>query len=238
MMNRQMTIQAWPLTPAVKYIIIINSIIWILTVIAARMGYTAVFNEMALTPVLFYPGLHIWQPFTYMWVHSLGDFFHIVLNMLFLWMFGGMLEQSWGTRSFLKFYLICGIGAGLTVFITGYLFYPAVATVGASGAVYGLVAAFAIIHPERLIYLFGIFPIKGKHFALIPVGFALLDFLVGGNGISHAAHLGGLLVGALLVTGLWRPVRFKNRIRYYWLKRRLKVLDGGQNKHSDKKYWN
>lgn len=229
-------LEGWPLTKAVKLIIIINSAIWVLTVISARLGYTSVYEEMALTPLLVYPGLHVWQLFTYMWVHSLNDFFHIVLNMLFLWMFGGTLEAVWGTRAFVKFYLICGVGAGIIVYLVGILFYPATPTVGVSGAIYGIVVAWALTNPNRLIYLFGIFPMKGKHFVLIPIGFAFLDFLVGGTGISHAAHLGGMAVGALLVTGLWRPYRLKNRLRYYYLKRKLKVLSGdGQPKNRNYK---
>lgn len=233
-------VQAWPMTPVVKYLIIVNAVLWILTVIAGRFENWTVFDEMALTPLMVYPKFHIWQLFTHMWFHSLNDYSHIVFNMLFLWMFGGILEQTWGSRGFLKFYLICGLGAGLTVFFIGYVFYPTTATVGASGAIYGLVAAWAIAFPNRVIYIFGVFPIKSIYFALFPIGYAVLDFLVGGSGISHAAHLGGLVIGALLVTGMWRPMRLKNRLRYYFLKRKLKVIDGHRNKrpHSGGKYWN
>jgi len=229
------------MTPVVKYLMIINAGLWLLTVLAGRLENWAIYQEMALTPALVFPGFHLWQVFTYMWFHSLSDFTHILFNMLFLWMFGGVLEQNWGSRAFLRFYLICGTGAGIVVFIVGYLFYPTVPTVGASGAIYGLVAAWAISYPDRMIYLFGLIPIRGRYFALFPIGYAVLDFIVGGSGISHAAHLGGLAIGALLVTGLWRLGRLKNRARYLYLKRKLKVIEGDR-KHRNHTpgggYWN
>ncbi|MBN2342417.1 MAG: rhomboid family intramembrane serine protease [Deltaproteobacteria bacterium] len=238
-MRQNTILQAWPMTPAVKIILIVNSALWLLTVIAGRFESWAVYETMALTPAKVYPGWHVWQIFTYMWFHSLGGFSHILFNMLFLWMFGGILEQTWGTRGFLKFYLVCGTGAGVVVFLVGHLFYPTTATVGASGAIYGLVAAWAIAFPERMIYLFGIFPIKSKYFALFPIGYAVLDFIVGGTGISHAAHLGGLAIGALLVTGFWRPRRMKNQVRYMYLKRKLKVIEGDRRKNPPGgRYWN
>lgn len=232
-------LQAWPMTRAVKTIMFVNVGLWLLTVIAGRLENWAIYEEMALTPVKVFPGLHVWQVFTYMWFHALGEFSHILFNMLFLWMFGGILEQTWGTRGFLKFYLLCGVGAGVMVFFIGFLFYPAVPTVGASGAIYGLVAAWAIAFPDRLIYIFGLFPIKSRYFALFPIGYAVLDFLVGGTGISHAAHLGGLAIGALLVTGFWRPTRMKNKMRYLYFKRKLKVIDGAKKKKPPSGgYWN
>ena len=217
----------WPLTRAVKAILIADVVIWLVTVVSIRwLHAAAAFDHLALTPALVYPGLELWQPFTYMWLHAPGEVSHILFNMLFLWMFGGSLEQSWGARGFVKFYLICGVGAGLVVLASGLLFYPEIPTVGASGAIYGLVAAWVITDPNRAVWLFGLFPIKAKWFALFPIGYALLDFLVGGSGVSHAAHLGGLAVGALLVTGYWRPKRLWNKLRVARLKRRLKVLEG------------
>ena len=110
----------------------------------------------------------------------------------------------------------------------GSIFHPDLATVGASGAIYGLVVAWAIVFPDRVIYFFGLFPIKGKYFALFPIGYALVDFLMRGSGVSHSAHLGGLAIGALLVTGYWRPSRLYNRARYMWLRRKLTVVEGGK----------
>jgi len=98
--------------------------------------------------------------------------------------------------------------------------------VGASGAVYGLVIAWVFVNPERQVWLLGLLPIKGKHFALIPIGLAVADFLLRAPGVSHAAHLGGMAIGALLITGWWRPSRLAARLRYFWMRRKLRVYEG------------
>ena len=217
----------WPMTPMVKRLLIILASVWLAEVVCALwLGIGAIVDHLALTPVLVYPGLELWQPFTYMWLHSPANFLHILLNGLFLWMFGGSLELAWGGRAFLKFYLICGLGAGLIVFAAGLVFDPETKVLGASGAIYGLVIAWAIAFPNRLIYLFGLFPIKGKHFVLIPIGFAVLEFLTRAEGVSHTAHLGGMAIGALLVTGYWRPGKAYRQLRYRRLRRRLRMLEG------------
>ncbi|MDD5307486.1 MAG: rhomboid family intramembrane serine protease [Deltaproteobacteria bacterium] len=219
----------WPLTPAVKAILIANAAVWLVEIVTVRwFGVATLVEHLAVTPALVWPGLELWQPFTYMWLHSPSDFSHILFNMLFLWMFGGTLEQSWGTRAFVRFYVICGAGAGLVVFLTGLAFAPGTPVLGASGAIYGLVVAWAVAFPNRIIYFFGIFPMKGKHFVLIPIGYAVVDFLMAASGVSHAAHLGGMAVGALLVTGFWRPRKLASRLRYWWLRRKLKVLEGAR----------
>ncbi len=215
------------MTPMVKRLLIVNAAVWILELFVVHwLGTFAPIELFGVTPNRVYPGLFLWQPFTYMWLHSATDLSHILLNMLFLWMFGATLEIAWGSRAFLRFYLYCGVGAGLTVFISGKFFAPDMPVVGASGAIYGLVVAWAVAYPNRVIYFFGIFPMKGKHFVLIPIGFALFDFLTRAQGVSHAAHLGGMAVGALLVTGFWRPDRLRKKLRYWWLRRKLKVLEG------------
>lgn len=217
----------WPFTRAVRTILIVNGAIWLATVVSIRwLGFVAPFGHLALTPARVIPGLELWQPLTYMWLHAPSEVSHILFNSLFLWMFGGSLEQAWGSRGFVKFYLLCGVGAGLVVLLAGLAFDPGSATVGASGAIYGLVAAWAITDPNRVVWLFGLVPMKGKWFALLPIGYAVLDFLVGGSGVSHAAHLGGLAIGALLVTGLWRPARLWRKLRLALLRRRLRVLEG------------
>lgn len=244
-MRQQITFAAWPVTPAVKALLIINAVCWLLTIFISKMAPALLFR-IALVPDLVWPGLHIWQVFTYMWLHDPGGMSHILFNSLFLWMFGGTLEQAWGRARFIKFYLACGLGAGLLAFAVGKLFNPVSPVLGASGAIYGLVAAWGILNPERLVYLFGVLPIKGKFFILLPIGYAFLDFLTGGTGTSHSAHLGGLAMGALYVTGYWRPGQVTNRLRYHFLKRKLKVIEGQNQKSKPKDgdrnpnggYWN
>lgn len=229
------------MTPVVKRILLVNGAVWLVVVILdVWLGFAGIVEHLGLVPERVYPGLEVWQPVTYMWLHSTRDPLHIVFNSLFLWMFGGSLEQAWGSRAFLKFYLVCGIGAGLVVLFTGLIFAPSIPVVGASGAIYGLVVAWAIAFPNRLIYIFGVFPMKGKYFALIPIGYALLDFLTRARGVSHAAHLGGMAVGVLLVTGFWRPNKAIRRLRYWRLRRKLKVIEGQRRNDSPPggSYWN
>src|SRR5207244_9281421 len=113
------------------------------------------------------------QLFTYMFLHDPGGFGHILFNMLALWMFGADLERHWGTRKFLKFYFLCGIGAGLCVVVGNYLFgNPLTRTIGASGAIYGLLMAFGVLWPDRTVLFSFLFPIKAKYFVMIIGGIA------------------------------------------------------------------
>jgi len=116
--------------------------------------------------------------------------------MIVLWMFGSTLESTWGPRRFLKFYFICGIGAGLlNAVVTPESMVP---TIGASGAIYGLLLAFGILFPKQLIYIWGIFPVKAKYFV---IGIGVLEFLTAmsatQSGIAHFVHLGGMLFGLI-----------------------------------------
>ena len=142
---------------------------------------------------------HVWQLFTYMFLH--GDFWHIGLNMFMLWMFGTPLEDLWGSRRFLKYYLITGLGAG----VVNALLSPSSA-IGASGAIYGLLLAYAMSFPNRqiLLLLFP-FPIRAKYLVII-VGAIDLVLMFFHDGIAHLAHLGGLLTGYLYLKDI--PMRW------------------------------
>ena len=136
----------------------------------------------------------IWQVFTYMFLH--GDFWHIFFNMFVFWMFGTELEREWGSRRFLKYYFICGVGAGIINILLTSASPNAPGTVGASGAIYGIMVAYALRYPNREVYIYFLFPVKVKYM----VGFlAMISFLSTwnpqGDGIAHAAHLGGMVVG-------------------------------------------
>lgn len=126
-----------------------------------------------------------------------GNLTHLFFNMFALWMFGNTMENIWGTKRFLVYYLACGLGAGLlTLLIPG-----AALTVGASAAVYGLLLAFGLTFPNDYIYLYFLVPIKAKWFV---IGYAVIELFEGffiNDGIAHFAHLGGMLVGLLLI--LW-----------------------------------
>ena len=234
------TFAAWPLTPMVKKILIINGAIWLASaLVVVWMKQSWIYEMTAMTPNRVYPGLEVWQLFTYMWVHSISPQ-HIIFNSLFIWMFGGVLEQAWGPKAFLKFYIFCGVGGGLAAFAVGKFSGDLVPVVGASGAALGLTVAWVIMYPNKMIYVFGVIPIRGKYFALFPIGKAALDFVVQAPGVSHAAHLGGMATAAALITGYWRPSRLYSKLRYIHLKRKLRVIQGSGSQKPpppDGGYW-
>lgn len=192
-------------TPVIKTLLITNVVIFIaqslfldlLTVGGAPIRYY-VMNWFALQPIEtgnFMP----WQLVTYQFMH--GGFWHLLMNMFALWMFGSELESIWGSRRFLTFYLLAGIGAGLAQLAVGSLFGIGGPTVGASGAIQGVMIAFGFMFPDRPIFMFPIFfPVPAKIFVLGWIAVDLISGLVdtGGN-VAHFAHLGGALTGYLLL---------------------------------------
>ena len=185
----------------VKHLLIINVLVFVATIALERLGYLQITNMMCLWPIgsgLF----RVWQPFTYMFMHA--GFDHIFFNMFALWMFGYVLENYWGTRRFVVYYLICGIGAAITHMAMSLLFnMPMSPTVGASGAVYGILLAFGMMFPNERIYLYFLMPIKAKWFV---IGYAAIELFEGffrADNVAHFAHLGGMLFGLILIL-LWR----------------------------------
>jgi membrane associated rhomboid family serine protease len=151
----------------------------------------------------------VWQLLTYMWLHDPFSPWHILLNLFGLYMFGGFLERRWGPWAFLRFYVITGVVAGLTVFGVGWLYYPAVPTIGCSGAVLALATAFGLIYAEAPIFLFGVLPMRARTMLLVILAMVLLDWVMRRPGISVAGHLGGMAAGFVLVKGWWRPSRWR-----------------------------
>lgn len=202
-------------TPATTNLIIIN----VLVMIMILQNEEFMFEHFAL----FCPGSHYfrpWQFITHMFMH--GGFWHIFFNMYTLWMFGSVLERSWGWKKFLLFYFVSGLGAALlhtgVQLIEAHIYMSRLAdglqeaayslgmlyatpTVGASGAIYGLLLGFGMLYPDsRLMLLFPPIPLKAKWFVII---FAVIELLTGifsrYGGIAHFAHLGGMLFGWLLI---------------------------------------
>ena len=207
-----------PLTPAVKYLIISTVGVFLLQLF---WGETLA-RWLALLPPLVVR-LQVWRLVTYLFLH--GDPLHILFNMLFLFMFGCEMERVWGSRSFLRFYLACGIGAGLFTLLPIPAFYNA-AHIGASGAIYGVLMAYGMYFPYRTILFMLMFPIQVRYFMII-TGLMVVYASVGAasSGVSHIAHLGGLVVGYLyLKLGLGRvQVRFGLRDAYRrWRLKRLR----------------
>jgi membrane associated rhomboid family serine protease len=179
----------------------VNVVVFIATLFAP-----AIKLAFGLSPAAVIKELHIWQPITYMFLHD--GIFHILFNMLALWMFGVELERMWGSRFFTQYYFVTGLGAAATTMVLSFipgsfgdgLYYSL--TIGASGAVYGILLAYALYFPHRPIYLYFVFPIPARYFVMIIGAISLLSSIGGaGGGIAHMAHLGGLVAGYLYLKG-------------------------------------
>lgn len=218
-----------------KNLIIINVLLFAATFVAQSYGV-----DLAQ-----YLGLHFFladsfnpaQLFTYMFMHA--GFGHIFFNMFAVWMFGRILEQVWGPRRFLFYYILCGIGAGLIQEVVQFIHYETVlsaysavttrsgvipmaeylnqmTTVGASGAVYAILLAFGMLFPNQQMFIFPLpFPIKAKYFV---IGYAAIELYSGlannaGDNVAHFAHLGGMIFGFILIM-YWRKTN-KNNGTYY-----------------------
>jgi membrane associated rhomboid family serine protease len=145
-----------------------------------------------LIPARVTGSLWLWQLVTYMFLH--GGIFHISINLFVLWMFGRIIEGRWGSREFLRYYFICGLGASVLTILLGP--FSESISIGASGAVYGLLLAFAVLYPDEYLYLYFVVPVKAKYFVIFLGGMAFFGSLSSSNtGIAHIAHLGGLLTG-------------------------------------------
>ena len=196
----------------VKWLLIVNSALFLLYFFAARVGAGSWFSDFSLWPraVITLPAF--WQLFTYMFLHDPYGFAHILFNMLALWMFGSDLEWDWGTKRFLQYYFLCGVGAGVSVVVANALFGSLDSrTIGASGAIYGLLLAFGVLYPDRIVLFSFLFPIKAKYFVMIIGAIAFLSSIgASGGGVSHVAHLGGMVFGFLFLRR--RKLRFNPTI--------------------------
>ena len=223
------------LPPITKNLLIINVLCYFGIIVARRYG-------VDLDSVL---GLHfflasdfkLYQLFTYMFMHA--NLEHIFFNMFAVWMFGRTLEMVFGSKRFLTYYLVCGIGAGIVQEVIQYVFYATelvrydsvnigveivpmaeylnlMTTVGASGAVYGILLAFGMLFPNSQMFVFPLpFPIKAKFFV---IGYAVIELFLGlgqtGDGVAHFAHLGGMIFGFLLIM-YWRK-KSKNNGQFHY----------------------
>jgi membrane associated rhomboid family serine protease len=205
--------------PVIKNLVIANVLFWL-----AELTFREPFINILALHHYQHPDFGVWQLVTYMFLHSLAPF-HILMNMLVLWMFGTPLEEVWGSKRFLIFYLICGLGAALVQLgvlavsmnmlidklnsgvITMEQFHQRgsqvynTTVVGASGAINGVMAAFAYLFPNAPIYLYFAIPVKAKY---VVIGYFLLDLFGGinpryGDNVAHFAHVGGAIVGLILV---------------------------------------
>lgn len=213
-----------PITPVVKFIIFACGMTFVLQHLAGeRMLFI-----FGLIPRMVWNDFFLWQLISYIFLH--GDIFHLLFNLLALYMFGCELERLWGSSPFLKYFFITGIGAGIsTVCMTPALAIP---TVGASGAILGILLAYALYYPNRIIYFNFLFPIKIKYLVLI---YGLLIFYfsfsrTGGN-IAHFAHLGGIVFGFIYLNFYSFKHLIMKQIRKYKaqrIRKRYRVIKGGK----------
>ena len=197
-------------TPAIKFLLIANSAAFIFEVLLYHFSglpaYVELLKWFGLVPAGVVPLLHIWQPFTYLFLHDVSSIWHILVNMFTLWMFGRELELVWGKNRFLRYYFLTGVGAGLINVIVKLL--PALSgngipygattpTIGASGAIFGILGACAILFPDRRVYVFPLpVPLRMRTVVILMTVVTFLGtFGLGADRVSHLCHLGGLLVG-------------------------------------------
>jgi membrane associated rhomboid family serine protease len=213
--------------PIVKYLLIANAAIFVAQVLFDRNGISTLF---AIQPARVWQEGYLWQPFTYMWLH--GGLGHVAMNCFVLWMFGSQLAMAWSPRRFLRYYLMCGIGAGFIISLWPYLavgmgiaspatlFYS---TVGASGAIYGVLLAYSLTWPDRTIML--IFPpVAFRAIWLIPILFLMTILLDPRGNISHIGHLGGVIVGWLYMRrqGTAGKLFSWNQLKFRWRRYRMR----------------
>ena len=229
-----------PVTPPViKQLIIAN-----VAVFFAQMLQPQLFSVMTASPSDFWQRGFLWQPFTYMWMH--GGLGHILANMFSLWMFGSQVALVWGAQRFLRFYLLCGVGSGLLIVSypwvpvlfgaasTATLHYP---TLGASGAIFGVLLAYSLTWPDRTIML--IFPpVAFRAIWLIPLLF-FMEIYFGPPNVSHIGHLGGVLIGWLLLRGqgdargLLSLDQIRWRFKRWQMRKRLRSVQNEQSRNSN-----
>ena len=191
-------------TDAIKILVSVNFCIYILQSVSGKED--VFFRLFGLVPSTFMSDLMLWQPFTYMFFHapfySSVGISHILLNMLGLWVFGRELEQAWGKTKFLRYYFITGIGSGLiTYFFQMGSDNP---VIGASGAVYGILLAYGISYPNRMLYIWGLIPVRSMWLVIIMGSIAFFGLLGNADGISHVTHISGMLIGYVLLKKKWR----------------------------------
>ena len=220
-----------PFSGVVKKLVIVNVVIWIfLQVIIDNLILQAPFftSILGLSVNNFFNSFFIWEPMTYMFLHSQSAF-HIFFNMLLLWWLGAELEYHWGSRFFLTYYLACGFGAGL-IFLTFNALYSIFVgpinhsvLIGASGAIYGLMLAFAILFGNRIVLFMFLFPMKVKWIVIILGTIQLVSMLQEGidSRISYLAHLGGIASGWIFLV-VWTKYQNLKRERFSQEKRTRK----------------
>src|ERR1700756_5119906 len=231
------------ITPGVRILVLACTGVFLVQTLIGLLfspRVTAWINYMfGLVPQGVIPGLRIWQPFTYIFLH--GGLFHLLINMLMLWMFGRELELIWGKRRFLNYFFLCGVGAGLIEVIvkTIPIFFgrpPSdIPTIGASGAIFGILIANAVLFPDRRIWLIP-FPVMIPMRPYVAV-MAAIEFFgtlgSGGDDVAHICHLGGMLVGYIYLRRGSFLYSVRNTFTDWKIQRNKKRFQVYMNKHKE-----
>ena len=223
-----------PAARVVRVLIWTNIVVFLLQLIGNLAGVQSLVDTFALKPWRVTHELAVWQFATYMFLH--GGVFHILFNMITLYMFGNDLERYWGPVRFTRYYMITGIGAGFC----SWLVAPGSLSpiIGASGAIYGILLAYGLLYPNRIVYLNFLLPIKVKWMVLIMGAVAFLSSISESqSGVAHIAHLGGMLVGYMMLRGqdwMQRLRQYRERQRREKLKRQFEVYYGEVRRKIDR----
>ena len=217
------------MTPAVKFLLIANTAVFVVQTLLGAVTDYQLTLYFGLVPPLVLHEFYIWQLFTYQFLH--GGLFHLLFNMLAVWMFGCDLERRWGSNFFsaLLFYFRHRRRHSQHALRAG----SDGPSIGASAGVYGILLAYGLIYPNRIVYFYFFFPIKMKYFVWIIGAIALYSSITAGqSGIAHLAHLGGMVFGYIYLRGFNPWERFKDyldRRRLTRLKRRFQIHTGGKD---------
>jgi rhomboid family protein len=230
------------ITPAIRNLVIACAGVFLLQELLSLFNPAAAYGFIRTFGLVPYGVTHLfllWQPVTYLFLH--GGIWHIVINMFFLWMFGVDVERAWGSRRFYKYFFLTGIGAGLINVLVKTIMDPSgagsstIPTIGASGAIFAVLLAAAMLFPDRQIWLIP-FPvtIPMKIYVLAAVAIEFFATLgTGGDNVSHVTHLGGLLIGYLyLRRGSWF-FRLRNGMSDWQRKRARRKFEVYMRKHND-----
>ena len=216
-------------TEAIRVLIFINVLLFLFRYISIETFDLAQISGLSSNDI--WP--MIWKPLTYMYIH--GDFFHLFMNMFVLWMFGSEMESIWGSRGFLKYYFVTGIGSGI-IWILLNLSNSYSVLIGASGAIYGVLLAYGLMFPNRKVLIYFLFPIKVKYFVLLLGAIAFISSIGDtGSNISHLTHLSGMLIGYIYLRSPVNMSRVLLLFNSILAELRYKREEKKQAKHFDTK---